>query len=264
LTGDLAKKDSLKIIQITDSHLFSSNKQLMMGSRNNENFFDVVYKIKNNHLHDADLIFLTGDLSQDKTIRSYQHIASALKDINIPIYWIPGNHDNKDNMSKVFSNYPLFQSKRYLDLKNWVFVFLNTQNTGLDSGFLDQDELAFLDDLINKNKHKKKNIAIVMHHHPIEFNTPLIDSYILENRNVFWSAIKKSNVKVVLCGHVHGDYGFDINNIRIESAPATCFQFKKGASNLELEKNIGYKIHYFGYNIVKSQSDIWMEPSHVS
>ncbi len=259
---DLDKKDKLRILQITDCHLFLSNNESMMGFNNNKNFFDVIHTIKNDHVQDTDLIFLTGDLSQDETIESYEHIASQLKNVDIPIYWIPGNHDNQANMAEVFSKYPHFVNKKCLELKHWVFVFLNTQKIGSASGFLDQDEMNFLGDTIVRNKDKK--IAVVMHHHPTPFNTPLIDNYILENRDIFWRVIDNSSVKIVLCGHVHGDYSLSINNVQIESAPATCFQFKKGSLTMVLENNIGYKIYYFDCNGVRSKSEIWMEQTHVN
>jgi Icc protein len=102
-----------------------------------------------------------------------------------------------------------------------------------------------------------------MHHHPAPFGTPLVDNYLLENREEFWAAIKNSPVKLIICGHVHGDYSLTINKVRIESAPATCFQFKKGTSILEVDNHIGYKIHRFCYNIAHSKAETWMEPENV-
>ena len=264
MINELQNKDKLKIIQITDSHLFSSNTELMMGHNNNINFFDVIHKIKRDHLANTDLIFLTGDLSQDQSLSSYEHLTSELKDTNIPIYWIPGNHDNKANMLKVFSKHPLFKDTQYLELKHWIFIFLDTKKEGSESGFLDRNAIAVLEYEIDKNITKNKNIAIVMHHHPAPFGTPLIDDYLLENSDEFWNTIKKSSVKMILCGHVHGDYSLMINNVLIESAPATCFQFKKGASSIELENHIGYKIHRFYYNNTQSKSEIWTEPAYVN
>ena len=258
------KKDSIKIIQITDSHLFSSNDELMIGHKNNMNFYDVINKIKNIHLSDTDFIFFTGDLSQDQTSKSYEHITYALQSMNIPIYWIPGNHDDNNIMIDVFLNNDLFKNEKYIELKHWIFIFLNTQKIGSENGFLDRDEIFFIKNKLIKNISKNKKIALVMHHHPIPFNTPLIDSYTLENHDELWSTIKDSTVKMIMCGHVHGDYSFTENNIQIESAPATCFQFKKGASTLAIENNIGYKIHYFCHNNVHSESDIWIEPTYVN
>ena len=45
---------------------------------------------------------------------------------------------------------------------------------------------------------------------------------------MFWHSdiVSGKNVKLVICGHVHEDYSFKHNNVMIESAPATCLQWK--------------------------------------
>ena len=98
MSDRLQAKDDLKVIQLTDLHLFSSDNELMLGHKNNANFYDVIFKLKNTQLENTDLILLTGDLSQDQTRESYEHIVRELKDFNIPIYWISGNHDHKKNI----------------------------------------------------------------------------------------------------------------------------------------------------------------------
>ena len=263
MSDRLQAKDDLKVIQLTDLHLFSSDNELMLGHKNNANFYDVIFKLKNTQLETTDLILLTGDLSQDQTRESYEHIVRELKDFNIPIYWISGNHDHKKNISAVFSKNDSFKNVPYLELKHWFFIFLDTKKEGSESGFLAESEIFFLKNTLDQQSVKNKKIAIIMHHHPVPFGTPLIDDYILKNHEEFWRAIIKHNITKILCGHVHGDYSFIQNNTLIESSVATCFQFKKGSSSLVTENNIGYKVHYFRYNTTNSQSFIWTEPVHV-
>jgi hypothetical protein len=52
---------------------------------------------------------------------------------------------------------------------------------GKETGFLSEDDISLINSELH-NKERKKSIALVMHHHPIEVGTPLIDNYILENR----------------------------------------------------------------------------------
>ncbi len=107
------------------------------------------------------------------------------------------------------------------------------------------------------SKNRKNPIAIVMHHHPAEVQTPLIDNYILQNREEFFTIISDSNVSLIICGHVHNDYSFKYKNICIEAAPATCFQFKKNSSQFTIENKIGYKIFYFSSTSYVAQSTFW-------
>ncbi|MEO8400305.1 MAG: hypothetical protein ABI597_00730 [Gammaproteobacteria bacterium] len=100
-------------------------------------------------------------------------------------------------------------------------------------------------------------IAIVMHHHPAKVGTPLIDNYILENAQEFWDVVEKANVSLIICGHVHGDYKFKYKNVMIESAPATCVQWEKGAVKLKADMKIGYKVYHFDEHGYKAIAKMW-------
>jgi Icc protein len=43
----------------------------------------------------------------------------------------------------------------------------------------------------------------------------------------------------------------------METDPATCFQFKKETTSLEIETRIGYKIYYFSSKNYVVKSKIW-------
>lgn len=196
------KSDTVKVIQLTDTHLFCSDNQNIFDVKSNLKFDEVIEKILVEDIHDTDMIFLTGDLSQDETEESYKIIASTLMTLNIPIYWIPGNHDDVLKMGSVFSNTDNFIRAKNLSFSDWHFIFLNTKMEGVAEGYLSGSELQLLrEELLLSSD--DKNIAIVMHHHPARVGTPLIDNYILKNRNEFWGIIAGTNVKLIICGHVH-------------------------------------------------------------
>jgi Icc protein len=69
----------VKIIQISDTHLFADDELEMFGAKSNLTFKKVMRKIIDEDSHDADMIFLTGDISQDETQESY-HKYSCLLD----------------------------------------------------------------------------------------------------------------------------------------------------------------------------------------
>ncbi|MBA3660231.1 MAG: hypothetical protein H0W64_00710 [Gammaproteobacteria bacterium] len=54
---------TVKIIQITDTHLFADDELNMFGVKSNVKFKEVIEKFIHEDSHDADMIFLTGDLS---------------------------------------------------------------------------------------------------------------------------------------------------------------------------------------------------------
>src|SRR5579862_7355823 len=168
----------MKAIQISDTHLFANDESEMLGTKSNRKFKEVMKKIINEDHHDADMIFLTGDISQDETIESYQKIAHDLSNLNLPIYWVPGNHDNLSQLEPVFLNTKNFNRQSSLSFPHWHFIFLNTKIEGRADGLLSLSELKMLRDEIMTSPTTKK-IAIIMHHHPAPVGTPFIDNYIL-------------------------------------------------------------------------------------
>lgn len=249
-----SKKEFMKIIQISDTHLFARDESEMYGVRSNLKFKEVVLKIQEDEIATTDCIIMTGDLSQDETEQSYQHIVTALDNNAVPIYWIPGNHDNFLTMETVFKETKNFKYIRELNFHDWNFIFINTKLDNRNEGYLTDTELNLLKNKIMSLPNKK--IAIIMHHHPIEVSTPLIDNYILKNKIEFWNVIG-SNIALIICGHVHGDYSLKYNETFIESGPATCLQWQKGTKDLKIDTKIGYKIYHFDGSDYHTSVKMW-------
>lgn len=251
------KKDYFKVIQITDTHLFKNNASKIFGLSSNNNFEFIVNEIKNSELHDTDVIFLTGDLSQDETIESYTYMLDNIRDFKKPTYWIPGNHDAPKMMSNIFKSSEFFIPEARLSTHFWDFIFVDSKIDGRESGYISTSELKRLSSELAKTKNKNKNIAIVMHHHPASVNTPLVDDYILENRDEFWDVLKDFSVNLIICGHVHNDYTFRFNDVTIETAPATCLQWKKGTTDFVFESKAGFKVYYFWDNSYEAKAKVF-------
>ncbi len=248
-------KNYFKIIQITDTHLFKNNETKMFEVSCNHNFDFVIEKISDSELNDTDAIFLTGDLSQDESAESYYYLRKKIEKLGKPVYWIPGNHDSVETMENIFSQTTLFQRGMKLSTQFWDFIFINSKTDKRDDGFVSSLELKRLAHELKLEK--KNNKAIIMHHHPMPVNTPLIDNYILENRDDFWKVINDFKVDLIICGHVHHDYTLNFNKTYIETSPATCLQWKKGTSELASEKKVGYKIYYFWKNMYEAKAKMF-------
>jgi Icc protein len=250
----------MKIIQITDTHLFAEDEAMYHGAVfSNKTYRAVIDRIRKEDLADANMIFLTGDLSQDESSASYQKVADALQSVSVPIYWIPGNHDDIAVMESVFNKVPHFFRVTRFSTRYWEFIFLNTKieqdTTGI--GCVSEAELIALKEQLKKIKTTNKSIAIVMHHHPKPVNTPLVDKYILQNHQEFLQEIAGSKVKLIMTGHVHNDYCVTHQGMTIETAPATCLQWKKGTVDLVAEYKIGYKVYHFNKNQYRAEAKVW-------
>jgi Icc protein len=246
----------MKVIQITDTHLFAQDNLEIFGEKSNLRCQEVIARIVNEESDNTDLILLTGDVSQDKTAESYQKMVHYLSGLGIPVYWIPGNHDDLEQMKQAFDGAKNFHYQTHLTLEHWHLIFINTTKNNTDKGYLSLQERLTIKKELEISPTDKK-IAMVMHHHPVEVGTPLVDHYILQDTNEFWSLLTQKPVDLIICGHVHGNYQIKYNNLVIETSPATCLQWEKGATELKIERKIGYKIYYFERNTYKAKAKIW-------
>jgi Icc protein len=256
MSNNFFHKDSLKVVQISDTHLFAQGANLW-GVDTNNTLNKVVETLISTEFHDTDFILLTGDLSQDETPESYKHFITLFQNCSIPVFWIPGNHDDLDIMSTVFTKLPTFSSPEVIELKHWIFIFIDTKLDGAIPGYIKPCTLQTIRNQIEEADKKNKSITLVMHHHPLLVNTPLIDKYPVKNREELWELISDSRVKLIITGHVHNDYSYMHQGVTVECSPATCLQFSKGADSLQIEKAIGYKVHYFDAEHYHAKAVLW-------
>jgi Icc protein len=92
---------SLKIIQLSDIHIFGETEKKLLGVNTFESFKATLELMKSD-LQEVDFIILSGDLSQDYSRKAYIHIADLLKEFKIPIYCVPGNHDSPQLMNEIY------------------------------------------------------------------------------------------------------------------------------------------------------------------
>lgn len=248
-------RGALTAIQITDTHLFADITSTLHGHCTHQSLSDVVTYLTNSKMEKPDLVFLTGDVSQDESVESYELAISHLEKLDLPIYWIHGNHDDLEKMKPVFD-----ASKKTVQLKKlatqfWDFISLNTCRRGTDKGYVEDSEIKLFLDKLEKSRKDKKRVAILMHHHPFPVKTPLIDDCILQSSDEFLSALHEyTEIVLIMCGHVHGDYKIHLKQQVLETCPATCFQWIKGTGKIETENKFGFKIFKFSADSYSSET----------
>ncbi|MGA4422931.1 metallophosphoesterase [Ralstonia nicotianae] len=231
--------------QITDLHLLEDRQAELFGCCTYSTFSKTIDAISSQHIR-PDLCVLTGDISQDGTVASYELARSELERLDMPVFWIPGNHDDPDKATAVFEQSSSIHRLTKLATGSWDFIYLDTCRAGVDHGHL--SDLAFdrFTADVEASTLDGKHVAIVMHHHPVPTQTPLIDAYILQDE---WRLLtlldEHPNVKLVICGHVHGDYQLQYGTQMIEMCPSTCFQWERGTTVLKTENWRGYKLLEF-------------------
>jgi len=231
----------MKVLQISDMHIFDNPEDKLLGVPTTKSFEAIIDLIRIEESNEkTDLILLTGDLSQDGSASSYQRIAEMLKPSGVPIYFVPGNHDNQAVINQVYPTQHILENRRIV-LPQWQFILLNSQIEGQVRGSLAPSELDFMQNCLID--YPDRHAIIVFHHQPVPVGSTWLDKQGLTNGKEFWEvAAKYSNIHTVLFGHVHQEFQEIFNGIRCISAPSTSIQFKPNQADFGLDNQApGYR-----------------------
>ena len=227
------EKQVIRLIQLSDMHIFGDENSKLLGVNTRESFQAILNLVKQEY-DKIDAFILSGDLSQDGSAIAYQHIAEVLNPFATPIYWVPGNHDDANVMSQVYPLH-LVRNEKHILFNQWQIILLNSQKPGAVEGYLDDEQLDYLQQCLQN--YPKHRALIFFHHHPLSVGCDWLEPIGLTNAKDFWSIIEKySQVKSVFFGHVHQLFEAQVKNIPCFSIPSTCFQFKPKQEKFALEK----------------------------
>lgn len=132
-------------------------------------------------------LLLTGDLSQDETPESYDHLVDLLAPLEIPAYWLPGNHDSLSRMQACLQSQPFRGEKGFL-AGGWQILLLNSAIPGLVAGEL-AAELTWLEAQL-KN-HSEQPTLITLHHPPLPVGSAWMDAIALQNSAQFLALVDR-------------------------------------------------------------------------
>lgn len=218
-----SRLDVVRIVQVTDSHIFADPDGCLLGLNTRESFEAVCERVGREEWK-ADALLATGDLSQDASPEAYKYLADYFHHMNIPTFWVAGNHDKPDTMEMYLSNSKVSAAKHLL-IGRWQLILLNSSVAGKVHGELDDSQLIFLDRALNR--YPGMHALVVLHHQPIDVGSQWLDNIGLKNHHEFVQIIKKyKQVKGVLWGHVHQEYQTTIEGIQWIASPSSCVQFE--------------------------------------
>lgn len=224
--------ESTRVLQISDVHMFGNSDQILLGVNTYHSFHSIIDSIKK-CTKLPELIILSGDLSQDGSVEAYKIVADLLSELEIPVYWIPGNHDNRENLNKVYP-YCYFAVDKQVIINDWQFILLDSLKESEVAGFLASDQLTFLQKCLKE--YPQHSAIVVLHHHPVPIGCAWLNKISLKNSNDFWNIITKfPQVHTVLFGHVHQEFETLHNNVQCYAAPSTWIQFKPNHETFALD-----------------------------
>ena len=112
-------------------------------------------------------VVITGDLTDFGRATEYAHLAALLAPLEMPVYLLPGNHDDRDQMRRSFPGHQWLGPEggfiQYsVQVGNLRLITLDTCEPGQSHGTLDAPRLQWLEDELESCKHQP--VVIAMHH----------------------------------------------------------------------------------------------------
>ena len=210
------------VLQLTDTHILPPGQVLYKKVDTALHLRETVKQI-NRMRPMPDVLIITGDLTEQGDEEEYQHFLELIEPLQMPVYVVPGNHDNPQIMAEVFTGttcFPVTDDTYQYAIEDLPFRILgiNSRCDGSELPEFGEKRLSWLKRQLDKSD---KPVLLAVHHPPMVTGIELIDMGGSE-----WFQRLKSllagyeQVKLVICGHCHTDLCGRIGNIPVYMAPA--------------------------------------------
>lgn len=227
----LDNEGPIQFIQITDTHLVEDVDGHLLGLETQHSLECVLNSVKTEN-DDFHFFVVSGDLSQDGSIASYQRLHDSLQPFDAPSFWFAGNHDDMPNMASVCEKTEHLEN--IIRTPHWQLVLLNSQVEGAVFGNLADDQFELLEQALLERP--DLHTLISLHHHPIPMESGWMDKIGVKNgEKLMEMARRHVNVKCILWGHVHQDSDRMVDGIRMLSTPSTCVQFTPKSKDFDID-----------------------------
>jgi 3',5'-cyclic-AMP phosphodiesterase len=229
----------LRLLQLTDSHVLAAPEGEVKGWQTLHTL-RLAMETALNGAGPPDAILATGDLSQDGSPDSYRHVREVLGATGVPVFCIPGNHDDPEAMASELSQPPFHYCGDHA-LGRWRVVMLSTWDGDRGGGRIPPDELGRLQAALAGQA--EPHVLLVLHHHPVPTGSWL-DKVALENADEFFAVADScARVRGILWGHVHQVQESQRRGVRLLGTPSTCFQFmpREATSSVDPDAGPGWR-----------------------
>ena len=252
------------IAQITDLHVVARDRLCYRQIPTNAQLAEAVAHI-NSLVPRPDVVIASGDLTDHGREDEYEILREILAELPMPVFMIPGNHDRREALLKVFADRP------YLPRSGAPFIHYAIEDypirlIGLDTsvpehhhGMMCDERLRWLDETLSAQP--DRSTMIFMHHPPFRTGVAWMDGSGLHGgRRMEEVVARHHNVVRVAAGHIHRPIHVGWAGTIASTAPSTCHQVTlnlAGGDGYEFvmePRAIQLHVHDPGYGLVSHLS----------
>lgn len=228
------------VAQITDLHI-STEGSLAYGRYDTSNTLSRCIAHLLRRRPAPDVVLATGDLVDAGSEAEYRRLRLLLAPLTMPLYLIPGNHDDRDAMRRVFRDHvylgPAGEPARY-SVAGYALrlLALDTTVRGETGGALDEAQIDWLDGELAATP--REPALVFLHHPPFRTGIARMDTIGLaaasaERLGAILS--RHAQVQLLTCGHVHRAIQVRWHGTVASVCPSTAFQYRLNLEDPKLE-----------------------------
>jgi len=202
-----------------------------------------------------DAVIATGDLVHNGLDAEYVRLGELLRPLTMPLYPIPGNHDEKKAFAAAFAGHDAFAAHAKGALYYAVeahpvrLIALDSVVPGAEGGALDGTQLDWLQATLMSGRDLPT--LVYLHHPPIVTGFRRMDDIALDAASTaHLGEIIESNPQVerVVCGHVHRAVDARWRGTVVSVCPSAAYQARfnlLGGFEPDPQEPPAYQLHYW-------------------
>lgn len=199
-----------------------------------------------------DIVLATGDLTDFGRPEEYRHLRALMAPLKMPVYAIPGNHDERGAFKAAFADCAWLPDGEFVQyvVDNYPLrlIALDTVVPRQNGGMLCDKRLAWLEARLAEAPDRPT--LIFMHHPPFETGIAHMDAIGLANAEAFGGIVARHpQIVKIVCGHVHRAIDTCWSRTAVSTCPSPAHQVAldlrpHGPSAFVMEPP-GFQLHWW-------------------
>lgn len=195
-------------------------------------------------------VLATGDLVNDGRPEQYERLAELLAPLPMPVLPVPGNHDDRSTLRRLFPGLPAGGPEDRIDYVVDVdairLIGLDTTIPGHHGGRVTPDQMDWLDERLAEAADRPA--LVFQHHPPFPSGIPWMDRDAgFEGADLEAATLRRHrHVEAVVCGHLHRVIHQRFGGTLASCWPSTAVQLALGFGDLlphYTDEPTGFALH---------------------
>ena len=238
------------LVQLTDLHIREPGR-LAYGRIDTAPYLQRAVQSVLRLRQPPDAVVITGDLTDFGRAAEYEHLQRLLAPLPMPVYLMPGNHDDRGQLRASFPAHGYLGRDGFIQYTVQVgalrLIALDTCVPGESHGALCAQRLDWL--AAQLEQCRGEPVVVAMHHPPFETLIGHMDEIgLVEGADALEALIAQHpHVERVICGHLHRaiDVRFGGSIASTSPAPAhqVCLDLAPDAASAWVLEPPGFRVH---------------------